>query len=176
MKTLTIAVAVVGALAWIASAQKTKEPTLDDGQVAGIVQTYNEAEIAAARAAQDKAKSVDVKAFARMMLQEHMKNNQELASVSKQSGIEAKESETSQQLRAESGRQQGMLGSMRSQDFERGYIDQQVEAHKSVLATLDRALKNGKREDSFMDYLRSTREAVQVHLEHAETLQSKLKK
>jgi putative membrane protein len=177
MRMFAIAVAafVTGVSVGVAASKPAMQmQPADDSAVAGIIRTANESEIEAGNAALKKARSKDVKEFARMMVEEHERSNQEIAAVLKRSGIEAGDNETTVAMREDAKKQNAQLMDQRGSTFDHAYVAQQVKAHQQVLDTIDQALASSdKRDEAFESLLRKTRETVAKHLQHAQRLQSK---
>lgn len=179
MLKVALSVLVVAGLAAAATREETAAPgmaqqgyRLEDAQVAGVVKAANESEIQAAKMALDRARSKEVKNYARMMQTDHKKNDQQLGAVLKTLGIEPQESEVSKQMREGSQKQAAQMAGMKGNAFDQAYIDSQVSAHREVLRQLDAALTEGQAHDQqFSTLLQQTRDTVQRHLEHAERLQ-----
>jgi len=171
MKTLPLILSV--AVAAFAQTLPESGP-LDDGAVAGAIRAANEAEIAAGKLAARKAQSREVKRFAKMMVEDHRKNDEKLTAAVRQAGVEPRDSAAAFALKSDSERHSAALAGQKGESFDKTYIEQQIAAHKKVLETIDRALAGGTRRDpAIADYLKSTRDAVARHLEHAENLRGR---
>ncbi|HEY5678233.1 MAG TPA: DUF4142 domain-containing protein [Myxococcales bacterium] len=128
----------------------------------------NAYEIDAAKLAEQKSNSPDVKAFARMMVTDHTALGAEAKPVIAKSG-KTRPSGLDQ-------RRQGMIDNLRAasaQDFDKTYMDQQVAAHKETLSLLNGYAQNG--DDAGLKALAAkAAPKVQAHLDKAQALQSKL--
>lgn len=174
MKALALAAAVL-ALSPLLFAAEAPPPqaSMDDAAVAGLLRTANDAEIDAAKMAVSKGMSPKVKAFAKMMIADHRKNNMEVEAWLKAHGREARDSEASTSLRQDAQKQSAQLMALKGADFDAAYVEQQVKAHQMVLESIDRALASTERQDpSFSALLRKTAGAVSRHLQKAQKLQS----
>lgn len=142
---------------------------LDAPGIAAVLRKANDAEIKAGKAAMQKATSAEVKTFARHMVTEHTKNQEELAAVMKRAGIVPREIKTAKELERDTQSQEAKLQNKRGEGFDSAYIDAQIKDHKEVLEQIDRALKNNDRADEpFTAYLKKTRKHVEQHLQEAE--------
>ena len=128
----------------------------------------NTYEIQAAKIAQQKATSPDVKAFAKMMVIDHTALGNEAQPVIAKSG-KTPPTDLDQ-------RRQGLLDNLRaagSADFDKVYISQQVAAHKETLTLLNGYAQNGN-DAGLKELATKAAPKVQGHLDKAQTLQTKL--
>jgi putative membrane protein len=128
----------------------------------------NTYEIQAAKIAQQKATSPEVKAFAHMMIIDHTALGNEAKPVIAKSGKTAP-TELDQ-------RRKGLLDNLRAagpNDFDKTYIDQQVAAHQETLTLLNGYAQNG--DDAGLKQLAAkATPKVQAHLDKGQAIQSKL--
>jgi putative membrane protein len=151
---------------------KKQEPTsrpLTDAEIAGVTEAANASEIEAAKVAEKKAKNAEVKRFAGMMLVHHQKAQQDLAKL----GIQVADSPVSVQLDTDSASNMDLLKNT-SRDFDRVYIDSQVEAHRTVLTLIDSRLLPAVNDPNLRAYLQNIRGQIQAHLEKAQLEQQAL--
>jgi putative membrane protein len=144
----------------------------------------NLAEIKVGEMAQKKAMSADVKAYAKMMVQDHTKANAELKEIAAKHNIEAPmdagpdHSKTADDLQQKQGR-----------DFDKAYIDAMIDGHQDVLENVeDRTDKSGddkmphyaaKKSDDAFDmelnqWAANTAPTVRKHLDRAKELKNTL--
>ena len=127
----------------------------------------NDYEIQAAKIAEQKASSPEVKAFARMMVKDHTALGQEAKPVIAKAGKTPPASLDQ--------RRQGLLDNLKAAgpDFDKVYVDQQVAAHKETLTLLNGYAQNGDNAD-LRGLATKASPKVQEHLDKAQALQSKL--
>jgi putative membrane protein len=128
----------------------------------------NTYEIEAAKIAEQKAQSPDVKAFAKMMVRDHTALGNEAKPVIAKSG---KTPPTSLDQR-----RQGFLDNLKAagpQDFDKTYMDQQVAAHKETLSLLNGYAQNGDNAD-LKGLATKAAPTVQKHLDKAQSIDGKL--
>jgi putative membrane protein len=124
------------------------------------------AEVQMGQLAATKAQSPHVKEFAQRMVSDHTAANQKLLSVAGAEGVtppkalDAKDTEALQKLKAESGSQ-----------FDRGYIRDQVDAHREAVSLFEREAKQSK--DAALRQSRSKPRRRCRHLRLAEDLQKR---
>lgn len=125
-------------------------------------------EIQAAELAQQKAKSADVKAFAKMMIADHTALMNEMKPLVTKAGL-TPPTDLDQ-------RRKGFLDNLRAAgpaDFDKAYVDQQVAAHEETLTLLNGYAENGDNADLKASAAKAAPK-VQAHLDKARALQSKL--
>lgn len=99
----------------------TSNSFVDNAAAAGI------AEIETSRLALEKSQSADIKAFANMMITDHGKANDELASIAKANDIEVPDSTTLVKQAKEK------ILDMRDESFDAAYANNQVKAHEETI-------------------------------------------
>jgi putative membrane protein len=128
----------------------------------------NAFEIQAAKIAEQRARSPDVKAFAHMMVIDHTALGNEAKPVIAKSGKTVPAGLDQ--------RRQGLLDNLKAAgagDFDKTYIDQQVAAHQEALSLLQGYAQNGG--DAGLKALAGTATPkVQAHLDRGQAIQSKL--
>lgn len=152
----------------------TAAPALNDAQITKIIRTANDGEIQQGKLAVNQTTNSEVRKFARMMIRQHAKVNRKLGRVSKSMGIEPQESPSATTLKQEGDKTLSSLKAAKGPEFDRAYVDAQVKSHQDVLATIDNALLPNAKDAKLQAMLKETRPAVQMHLEHATLLKSKL--
>jgi len=99
----------------------TSNGFVDNATAGGI------AEIETSRLALEKSQSADIKAFANMMITDHGKANDELASIAKANDIEVPDSTTLVKQAKEK------ILDMRDESFDAAYANNQVKAHEETI-------------------------------------------
>jgi putative membrane protein len=125
-------------------------------------------EIQAAQIAQQKSKSADVKAFAKMMVTDHTALANQLQPLITKAGKTAP-TELDQ-------RRKGFLDNLNAaspQDFDKVYVDQQVAAHEETLTLMKGYAENGD-DPGLKAAAEKTAPKVQAHLDKAKALEAKL--
>lgn len=131
----------------------------NDAAVAGM------AEVAAGKVASQKATNPQVKDFAKMMVMDHTKANEELMAIAKKKNItlpaapDADHQKMLTDLSAKTGK-----------DFDKAYVDAMVSGHKKVASMLEDASKNCK-DSELMGFAAKTLPTVKAHLAKIEAIQ-----
>jgi putative membrane protein len=125
-------------------------------------------EIEAAKIAEQKSKSADVKAFAKMMVADHTALQAEMAPLIAKAGKTAP-TDLDQ-------RRKGFLDNLKAadaKDFDKTYIDQQVAAHDETLTLMKGYADNGD-DAGLKAAAAKTAPKVQAHLDKAKAIKAKL--
>jgi putative membrane protein len=117
-----------------------------------------------------KAKNGEVKAFAKRMVADHTKANQELLTAIKGKGMQVPSSRTDVH--------KAMMEKFQQQDagknFDRAYMEQMVEDHKAAVELFETAADDDGLDINLRGYAKQTLPALRDHLKLAQTIQSKL--
>lgn len=178
-----LGVAALASLAVLACQTPEPEPAtgqpapggmiLRDTDISATVMAANTGEIQEGQLALTKSQNTAVREFAQRMVTEHTQLNQMFQRL--QGDIGAPTSNTlSQQLMTTAEQTTQALQQMQGADFDRAYISNQVAIHEWLLRTLDEALIPGARDSDLERELRTEREWVAAHLEHARQVQASL--
>jgi putative membrane protein len=120
-----------------------------------------------------KAKDGEVKAFAKRMVTDHTKANTELVVAMKGKGLEEVPSSADTMHKAMIDRfQQRDAG----KDFDRDYMQQMVEDHKSNVELFETAADDAQLDADLRAYAKKTLPTLRDHLKQARTIESKLSK
>jgi putative membrane protein len=117
-----------------------------------------------------KAKSSQVKAFAKRVVEDHTKANQELVTASKGKGVQVPSSQPAMHKATVEKFQQQDAG----KNFDRDYMEQMVEDHKADVELFETAADNDQLDVDLRAYAKKTLPTLQAHLKEAQTIQSKL--
>jgi putative membrane protein len=160
------------ALAGAAFAQQAP----DDAQIAGIVVAANTVDINAGKLAQKKAADSEVKAFAKQMVTDHTAVNKQASALVKKLKVTPQESDLSKTLKQGGADNMAKLKPLKGKDFDKAYIDHEVEYHQAVIDAMDKTLIPGAQNAELKDTLVKTRPAFVAHLEHAKKIQAAMMK
>jgi putative membrane protein len=117
-----------------------------------------------------KAKNGQVEAFAKRMVADHTKANQELVTVSKGKGVQVPSSRTDMHKAMVEKFQQQDAG----KNFDRAYMKQMVEDHKAAVELFETAADDEKLDLDLRSYAKRTLPTLRDHLKQAQTIESKL--
>jgi len=143
---------------------------LTDAQVAGVTDFVNNAEIQQAQLAQSKSKNPQVLNFASMMISHHTQARQQQSSLN----LSTAGSSVLQTMSSEGQRTMASLRDKSGQDFDRAYLQAQIDQHQKVLDTLDRQLLPSAKNTQLRTQLQSLRPTIQQHLQAARDAQKAL--
>ena len=126
------------------------------------------AEVDMGKMAQEKGSSQDVKDFGAMMVKDHTANNDDLAALAKTKGLMVPD-----KLDSMHQKMADKLSGLSGTAFDTAYINDMVMGHEKMLALM-------KSEESSSDpdlksFATKTSETVQMHLDKAKEIQSKMK-
>ncbi len=145
-----------------------------DAQIAAIVEEANDADIDNGKMAKSKTKNKTIQAFADHMVKDHKQANKELKAVLKKTDIDKTESPTSEGIEKTAEDTAKRLKGLKGADFDKAYVDSEVELHNSVLMSLEKNLIPNAKAPELQGYLKKTREVIAAHLAHAKELQATL--
>ncbi|WP_372782622.1 DUF4142 domain-containing protein [Phenylobacterium sp.] len=127
-------------------------------------------EIEAAKIAQARSKTADIKSFAKMMVADHTATSKAMAPLANAAG-------QTPAVKLDQ-RRQGFIDNLKSAsdaDFDKTYVDQQVAAHEEALTLMDGYAKDGS-DAGLKDGAAKTAPKVQMHLDKIRAIQASLKK
>lgn len=117
-----------------------------------------------------KARNGQVKAFAKRMVADHTKANQELVTVSKGKGVPVPSSRTDMHKATVEKFQQQDAG----KNFDRDYMAAMVQDHKAAVELFETAADDEKLDLDLRSYAKRTLPTLRDHLKEAQTIESKL--
>jgi putative membrane protein len=152
------------------AAEEKKVTPLSDAQIAAITDLANTAEIEQAKVARAKSKNPEVLKFSSMMIAHHGEAKQKQAKLK----LTPADSAISTKLLEDSNRTLASLKDSKAADFDRRYIDAQVEGHREVLDALDNELLPNVKSADLKAYLEEIKPKVEQHLQAARAAQQSL--
>lgn len=144
---------------------------MTEGDVLGMVTVVNEHEIASSKAAQEKGVKGKTLDFAKMMITDHTKNQDQVRALEGSAGVTIGTGGEVATHRAKHEAERTQMAAMNGDAFERAYIDGQVRGHQETLTMLDSRLIPAAQNAAVKQHLTATRAAVAAHLEQARALQ-----
>lgn len=136
----------------------------DDAEFAVEAANGGMAEVALSKIAEEKATDSKVKAFAKQMVTDHTKANDELKklAMSKNITLPAAPDEEKQKAAAD-------LGSKSGSDFDKAYIAQMKKDHDKTVELFEDAQKNVK-DAEMKAFIDKTLPVIKAHAEHVKSL------
>jgi putative membrane protein len=146
--------------------------TMSEAQVAGIMLEVNQGEIAAAEVARLRSTDEQVRSFANRMLVEHNAGNERLRALALSLNMDPADSSMRRQLAGDMHDDMDRLWAVDRTNFDRLYLQNQVEMHTAVLNLLDQQLIPAAQSAALKADLTATRATVAIHLMDAQTLRA----
>jgi len=146
----------------------------DDAEALAIVMAIDRNEINAAEAAQGKELSQPVMDYATMLEQEHTANLNKAQNLSQTLNVTTNETTEVQNLQQKGEDMLAKLNPLNGNEFEREYISSMIQGHQDALNMIDNQLLPSADNDQVRSFLNETRQAVAMHLERAQQLQSNM--
>lgn len=147
---------------------------LSDGEIAEIMEVANDAEIDMAKAAKSKSESGAIKDYAEHMINEHKKNMKDGKKVTKDADIKTKSNGDAKTLKENSKSKISDMKKKKGPDFDRAYIDSQVEMHQQMLTDLNEKFIPQAQNPEYRNFLTTTKTHVEQHLAKAKEIQATL--
>jgi putative membrane protein len=158
----------------LAQAQTSPAGAPTDLQIAMIVVTANNVDIAAGKLAAEKASNPKVKEFAELMVRDHTSVNNQAAQLGKKLNITPEESPTSRSLKAEGDKTLAKLRGLSGAAFDKAYIDNEVIYHQVVIKAMEDTLIPNAKNPELKTLLESSQPIFVSHLNHAKEVQTSL--
>ena len=145
-----------------------------DSDIAAIVSNASQGEIDLGQAAASRANTPEVRAFAQMMVTDHSNALTQARSLFSRTNINATDTDLSRNLVSNGQQTLNALTTYTGTDFDRQYIQSQVDVHQWLLNTLDSTLIASAHNRDLRNFLQTQRTAVAAHLDRARQIQSGL--
>jgi putative membrane protein len=150
--------------------------SLSDAQILQVAHIANAGEIAQAKLALQKSSDARVKQLATMMIADHTDADKNGADLAQKEGLNLADSTTSTTVKSDGDHVLADLSSKSGANFDKAYVDAQVEEHTEVLRTINAQLIPDARDGQVQMFVHAIQSKVSEHLKHAEKLQSELAK
>ncbi|HKW11928.1 MAG TPA: DUF4142 domain-containing protein [Gemmatimonadaceae bacterium] len=147
-------------------------PTLTDANIVAILDVANMSDSAFGAMAVKKAKSAEVKKFARLMEGEHHVLRQQGQQLAKKLNV-TPEPPANFDLPDKQKAAMSDLETKTGADFDKAYIDHEVQFHTVVLETATQALTAAQNQE-LKDLIQKAAPVIQKHLDMAKQIQTKL--
>lgn len=149
-------------------------PALTDSEIAHIAVTANAIDSTMGELAKTKARSSDVKGFAQTMITDHGAVNRQAVQLAQRLKVTPQENDLSRQLQHGADEARAGLEGKSGAEFDRAYMQREVEYHQAVLDALDKALIPSAQNAELKALLEGVRPAFVAHLERAKQIQGSL--
>lgn len=144
---------------------------MTDANISSQIGTINGAEIQAAEMATRRARSADVKRFAREMIQDHRAMQKMVDSIATAKNLTPEPMANADSLQSATKAEQDRLSQLTGAAFDSAYANSQVMAHQQALDFLNRA-SNATQDSDLRTVIQQAIPKVQAHLDRARTLVS----
>jgi putative membrane protein len=155
---------------------QTEIESIDDGKIIEITHVANVGEIAQAKLALRRAHDPSITSFAKTIISDHESADHAGARVAEQKNLVLAESGISKRLQAGADKTLATLNAKSDADFDRAYVDAQIDQHKDVLRLIDDKLVKSARDGAVKSLLADVRPHIKMHLDLAKTLRGSLTK
>jgi len=148
---------------------------LSDANIVALLDEANMADSAAGAYAVTKATSPDVKAFAKLMMGEHHALRAQGQQLVKQLGITPQAPADDPLPDAAKGEMTALKSTPKGAQFDRMYIEQEINVHKAVLDLLDKS-HDAAQNEQLKALIEKAKPVIEKHKDRAEEIQNKLGK
>jgi len=145
-----------------------------DAEIAATVTAANDTDIQNGQLAMSKSANAEVKAFAKEMVAAHTQLNEQGSALLSKLSVTPSDNPTSTSIRTGGETTRASLNGLSGADFDKAYINAEVDLHQAVLDQLDNTLIPSAQNAELKELLQKARPTIQAHLDHAKSLKSKL--
>ena len=156
----------------LAGSARAQAPT--DPQIASIVVTANQVDITAGKLAESKGSNAEIKSFAEQMVTDHTGVNKQATELVTRLKVTPEDNPTSESLKKGGAENVAHLKTLSGKQFDKAYIDHEVEYHQQVLDAIDKTLIPNAQNADLKALLVKVRPAFEAHLQHAKHIQASL--
>lgn len=149
---------------------------LTDGNIAAIVLAFSDSEIDEANLALEKSRNALVREYAQLMITQHEWADVQTMEVLRRTNVTRVPNATVEQLQTRRRETLEALQTRAGHDFDRTYINNEVEMHRWAINTLDQSLLPGAQDDDLEVWLTQLRPVMVEHLSEAEDIQAALRR
>src|SRR5262245_48171286 len=174
-KLFVVSLAGLFAISVLAQAQTSPSTAPTDPQIAMIVVTADNVDIAAGKLAAKTSSNPKVKEFAELMVRDHTSVNKQATDLAKKLNLTPEQSPTSQSLKSSGDKTLTTLRGLKGEEFDKAYVDNEVSYHEAVIKALDETLIPNAKNAELKALLETGKPIFVSHLNHAKELQSSLK-
>jgi putative membrane protein len=172
------ALGVVALTAFSLSAQESPpaDPGADlrDAEIAHIAVTANNIDIDLARLAESRTQHADVRAFAATMIRDHSATLQRASELMTRLGVVPVRNAISETLTRGATDAQNRLAPLHGRDFDRAYIEREVQFHESVLEAVERIMLPTTENAELKRLLEEMVPSLTSHRDHAKQILASL--
>lgn len=156
------------------NAQNNEVPKLTDAEIASVAVVANQIDVDYGKIALKKASNADAKKFAQTMIDDHTSIINQAVALAKKLGVTPKSNAVTKSLLDGAAIITKDLELKKGKAFNKAYIDNEVEYHKAVIATVEDVLIPQTQNAELKALLQKVMPLLNHHLEMAKMAQSKL--
>jgi len=149
-------------------------PKLIDTEVASVAVVANQIDIDYAKIAIKRSKNKDITEFATRMIEDHNAVISQAVALVEKLGVNPKDNAVSQSLLDQAETKLKILRTVKKKDFDKTYIDNEVEYHRAVIDAVKGLLIPETENEELKALLEAVLPALEAHLNHAKMVQSKI--
>lgn len=142
---------------------------LNDSQSVEALGTLNHGEVELARYALERAHAEPARQLAQMMIDEHTEAEADVVAWAQAHAVAGQANDVSPAVLASAGAVRTRLETTSDEDFDRAYVQSQIDMHADALDILDQRIVPGAQDPAFRTLVTHIRSAVSMHLAHART-------
>jgi len=158
----------------VESTQTSTAATPSDAEIAATVTAANDTDIENAKLALEKSSNADVKQFAKEMVAAHTQLNQQGSALLSKLNVTPTDNPTSTSIKTGGESTRSTLKGLSGADFDKAYVNAEVDLHQAVLDQLDNTLIPSAQNAELKSMLEQARPTISAHLDHAKSLKTKL--
>jgi putative membrane protein len=166
----------LSAVAQISNTKASGSLTLTDAQIVHVMKTMDQEEQRLSKMAKSKSKNQQVQDFAKEIMNEYHQSEKEVTAIGKKINVKDMTNDLSNAIKDTAEGKARDFKIMDEGDFNREYIDLQVNMHKDLLNDLDKRMIPATQSPDLKSYLQSKRAQVQDNLSKAQEIQKSLVK
>lgn len=155
-------------------AAETQTAPLTDAAIAHIAVTANAIDSSMGELASTRGQNAAVKSFAATMVTDHGAVNRQAVDLAQRLGVTPEANDVSRQLQQGADEARARLANLSGAEFDRAYMQREVEYHQAVLDALDGTLIPGAQNAELKALLEGARPAFAAHLDRARQVQGTL--
>jgi putative membrane protein len=152
----------------------TAASPLNDPQIAHVAVTANSIDSAMGAAARAKTRNAQVRAFAQQMVRDHGAVNKQAVALAQRLNVSPTDNDVSRTMQQGAEQARTQLAPTTGADFDRAYIEHEVQYHQAVLNALDGTLIPQAQNAELKALLQQVRPNIAAHLERARSIRDSL--
>lgn len=155
---------------------RAQETKLTDSDIAHVGVTANQIDIDYAAIAAKQSKNKEILNFAKTMAEDHKAVIAQATELVTKLKVTPTDNAVSKSLLDGAEKKKAELKKLKGSEFDKAYINNEVEYHKAVIAALKTVLIPQSQNAELKSFLEAILPALETHLHHAEMVQKQLNK